>query len=191
MKPMTASEFEKKTERPPENDDLDRVNCHLVGWPGHRDYGWCSDCDTPRFDCRCEPPERLPRPGDAVRIMVDKPGVQAGSIAVLEGRVRDLAPKDVSEVCFGFRPAYRDPYQEHPEYVKATGGPSWYISPLDLTPTYETYEMPFWRDKDKFPRAGNGIAYTLTVPIWEYTPTEEGRQFVQDWIEAGQKRSES
>jgi hypothetical protein len=190
MKPMTASEFEKKVKRPPENDDLDRVNCHLVGWPGHRGCGWCSDCDTPRFDCRCEPPERLPRPGDAVRIMVDHIETRAGSIAVLEGRVRDLAPKDASEICFNFS-AYRDPYHNKPEYVAASGGPSWHISPLDLTPTYETYEMHFWHFKGGIPGPGRGITYTLTVPIWEYTPTKEGRQFVQDWIEAGLERSES
>lgn len=191
MKPMTASEFEKKTERPPVNDDLDRVNCHLVGWPGHRGCGWCSDCDTPRFDCRCEPPERLPRPGDAVRIMVDKPSVPAGSIAVIDGIVRDLKPDDVPEICFGFRPPYRDPYQKHPEYVKPSGGPSWHIPVCDLVPAYETYEMPFWRFRNGIQRPGNGITYTLTVPVWEYTPTEAGRQVIQNWIDASLERSES
>ena len=135
--------------------------------------------------------QRSPRPGDAVRILVDKPGVQAGSIAVLQGVVCDLNPDDVPEICFGFRAPHRDPYYAKIESVDASGGPTWRIPVCDLSPTSDTFEMPFWYHDKGIQRAGNGVNYTLTVPVWEYTPTEEGRQVVQNWIEAGQKRSES
>jgi hypothetical protein len=131
---------------------------------------------------------RAPRPGDAIRIMVDHIETHAGEIAVLEGKVRDLGPKDVAEICFNFS-AYRDP-DDKPEYVSASGGPAWKIAICDLKPTNETKRMLFWRFKHGEMRAGNGLRYMLTVPVWEYTPTEEGRQVVRDWILAGQKRSE-
>ena len=49
--PMTAAEFKARTGRDPEADDLDRVNCPLVGNPGHVSCGWCLRCDAPAFQC--------------------------------------------------------------------------------------------------------------------------------------------
>lgn len=50
---MDATEFEQKVGRPPENDDLDRVNCDKHGLPGHYFCGWCEMHDKPRFECGC------------------------------------------------------------------------------------------------------------------------------------------
>jgi hypothetical protein len=130
-----------------------------------------------------------PRPGDAVRITVGKPGVQAGSIAVIQGVVREFKPDDTPEICFGFRAPFRDPYHTKPECVSASGGPSWRIATCDLTPTAETLELTFWYNKDGISGPGRGVYYKQVVPVWDYTPTEKGRQVVQDWLEAGQERS--
>ena len=50
---MTAEEFEKKVGRPPEHDDLERVNCQKAGETGHLQCGWCRKHDKPRFACGC------------------------------------------------------------------------------------------------------------------------------------------
>lgn len=51
---MTAEEYEQKTGFPPQNDDLDRVNCKTVGEVGHWQCGWCKTHDLPRFSCPCK-----------------------------------------------------------------------------------------------------------------------------------------
>ena len=50
---MNAEEFERKTGRPPECDDLERVNCSEAGTLTHMSCGWCDSCDGPRFECAC------------------------------------------------------------------------------------------------------------------------------------------
>jgi len=49
----TAEEFEAAMGRPPEFDDLERVNCDKVGEPGHRYCGWCNTHNKPNFACGC------------------------------------------------------------------------------------------------------------------------------------------
>jgi len=114
---------------------------------------------------------KAPRPGDAVRITADSVEVRAGEIAVLEGVVRDLKPDDFQMICFRFS-AYRDPVESTgPEYVRASGGPAWYISADELKPTNETVILRFWKFKNGIRRAGNGVEYTLEVPVWDYDPS--------------------
>lgn len=50
---MDAKEFEERTGRPPENDDLERVNCAKAGEPGHHFCGWCGDHNRPMYECGC------------------------------------------------------------------------------------------------------------------------------------------
>ena len=50
---MTKQEFIASTDRAPEQDDLERVNCPSVGQAGHHQCGWCAPCDKPRFECGC------------------------------------------------------------------------------------------------------------------------------------------
>lgn len=48
---MTAEQFEQATGRKPEQDDLERVNCKSAGKIGHSGCGWCSEHNSPRFEC--------------------------------------------------------------------------------------------------------------------------------------------
>jgi hypothetical protein len=51
--PMSAMEFEEFLGSPPENDDLERVNCKEAGTIGHSQCGWCLYHSRPRFECGC------------------------------------------------------------------------------------------------------------------------------------------
>ncbi len=48
----TAEQFEYRYGRPPEHDDLDRINCAIAGDIGHQQCGWCVDCNGPRMFCQ-------------------------------------------------------------------------------------------------------------------------------------------
>jgi hypothetical protein len=50
-KPITHVAFQKAVGRKPQQDDLERCNCGLVGELGHWSCGWCAECDLPRFLC--------------------------------------------------------------------------------------------------------------------------------------------
>lgn len=50
---MDAKQFEKRTGRPPQDDDLERVNCDEAGSPGHTQCGWCGKHDAPFCECLC------------------------------------------------------------------------------------------------------------------------------------------
>lgn len=50
---MTYVEFVKVVGRPPEDDDLQRVNCEVAGTTGHWQCGWCWTHNKPRFECAC------------------------------------------------------------------------------------------------------------------------------------------
>lgn len=47
----TAEQYEYRYGRPPEHDDLERINCDCAGDPGHRQCGWCVECNGPRMFC--------------------------------------------------------------------------------------------------------------------------------------------
>jgi hypothetical protein len=59
--PMTEQEFEDLVGRPPENDDMHRVNCTEAGTTGHFLCGWCMDHGRPRFVCGCLEAEYTPK----------------------------------------------------------------------------------------------------------------------------------
>ena len=48
---LPAAAFAKIVGRPPECDDLERVNCSDAGGVGHFMCGWCDACGRPRFEC--------------------------------------------------------------------------------------------------------------------------------------------
>lgn len=50
---MNAKEFEAKTGREPQDDDLERANCRHGGHVGHFHCGWCTEHDSPVFECGC------------------------------------------------------------------------------------------------------------------------------------------
>ena len=58
MADLTAAEFEALAGRPPENDDLERVNCPKARtgaahseYPLHTQCGWCARCHKPKIVC--------------------------------------------------------------------------------------------------------------------------------------------
>lgn len=51
--PMCEAEFEQVFGRPPQRDDLHRVNCDQAGELGHLQCGWCGRHQTARFACGC------------------------------------------------------------------------------------------------------------------------------------------
>jgi len=56
----TAEEFEAMVGRPPQDDDLDRVNCPDAGLLGHLLDGVCGVHEVPRFVCGCMAPQGTP-----------------------------------------------------------------------------------------------------------------------------------
>lgn len=50
---MTAEEFEQLFGQRPIQDDLERVNCPIVGGLGHFQCGVCPAHEKPRFMCGC------------------------------------------------------------------------------------------------------------------------------------------
>jgi len=72
---MNAKEFTEKVGRPPEQDDLERVNCEKAGERGHRNCGWCRACDTPRFMCGHWAPKPKKKTEDC---SADNPGEERG-----------------------------------------------------------------------------------------------------------------
>lgn len=50
---VTPNQFKAKVGWPPSDDDLERVNCSLAGYPGHLTCGWCTQHDRPRLVCGC------------------------------------------------------------------------------------------------------------------------------------------
>lgn len=46
---ITAEQFTKAVGHPPEDDDLERVNCPRAGTPAHWDCGWCYSENKPNF----------------------------------------------------------------------------------------------------------------------------------------------
>lgn len=51
--PYTAEDFRRMTGAEPERDDLERLNCYLVGEATHQQCGVCHVHDKPRFVCGC------------------------------------------------------------------------------------------------------------------------------------------
>lgn len=50
---ITTDQFIAAVGRPPEDDDMERCNCSLVGEIGHWSCGWCSKHNLPVFICGC------------------------------------------------------------------------------------------------------------------------------------------
>ncbi len=50
---ITKKMFIEMTGRKPQDDDLERCNCNLVGNIGHWSCGICLEHNKPRFECGC------------------------------------------------------------------------------------------------------------------------------------------
>jgi len=56
---ITAERFKAATGRDPQNDDLQRCNCYLVGKPGHWQCGWNLTKEQPAFLVAPEPGDHI------------------------------------------------------------------------------------------------------------------------------------
>lgn len=52
-KKITKEMFEEATNRTPEGDDMERVNCQFAGQLGHLCCGWCDEHNGPQYVCGC------------------------------------------------------------------------------------------------------------------------------------------
>lgn len=48
---ITAEQFKAATGSEPDQDDLERCNCHRAGNFGHHNCGWCHVTNLPVFMC--------------------------------------------------------------------------------------------------------------------------------------------
>ena len=53
QKELTEDGYRLMTGKWPIDDMLERVNCKRAGESGHRQCGWCSLHNKPRFECGC------------------------------------------------------------------------------------------------------------------------------------------
>lgn len=49
---ISAAHFERRMDRKPQDDDLERCNCRKAGQSGHEFCGWNTDLDLPNFIAR-------------------------------------------------------------------------------------------------------------------------------------------
>lgn len=124
-----------------------------------------------------------PQPGDLVRILGPYYAVRdladdaRGRLAVIDGSHFEWDLEDgrgpiclavLSFSCFwGPSISRRDPADDGPSYVSASGGPCPFVPLADLEPT-GTIEGHYWRWKS-MPEAGGGRPYTKTVRLWTWT----------------------
>lgn len=97
----SAAQFEAMVGRKPHGDDLDRLNCHEEGMPGHMLCGYCARHDKPRFECGCmaEPVDgdaQFPRvrvlrgDPDPTRIAIDMEKIRGLPLANIPGVEQDM-----------------------------------------------------------------------------------------------------
>lgn len=119
--------------------------------------------------CEGEPQPRPPLPGDAVRVAASwnwgAMWVKVGDIGVLDGVVGSPITSH-TQITFKFS-TFRDD-----NVVSSSGGPGTIATPVEeLTRTDDTTTISVWQWRDGFPQAHNGIRYPITVPVWEWHPT--------------------
>ncbi len=116
-----------------------------------------------------------PQGGDAVRLAVPWMGVDAGAIGVMGGYVGQVPEDATTSICFRahtFRGRGAYPYDGTArQVVSCSGGPATIATDIaDLAPTGDTITLRVWRWDHRGPGAGHGEDYTVTVPVWEWTP---------------------
>jgi hypothetical protein len=107
--------------------------------------------------------------GDAVRLTTPWYEADADDIGVLGDFVGQPAPGEGS---ITFHPStFRGPSRDGRILVRVSGGPGSISTPLaELTKTSQLVQLPVWRWRDGVPGRGRTQPYTVTVPLWDWTP---------------------
>lgn len=121
-------------------------------------------------DALCDGEYQLTPPlaGDAIRLAAPwrwaARSVRVGDMGVLDGFVGK--PSEQGSVIFHAR-SFRDDH-----VVSSSGGPGTISTPItELTRTEDTTTMTVWQWRDGIAGAGKGIEYAITVPVWDWHPT--------------------
>jgi len=108
--------------------------------------------------------------GDVIRLAA--PWGWAGLKQFTEGVIGGVlgGPLEGGSITFNAA-TYRDD-----QLVSCSGGPGTiHTEAVTLRPTGEMRTVRVWRFKDDVPRAHNGEGYTVTVPVWTWTPQDYQR----------------
>jgi len=112
---------------------------------------------------------RGPQGGDAVRLTTDWYEANAGDIGVLGGFVDQPLPGE-GPITFNAS-TFRGPSQNGRIVVQVSGGPGSISTPLaELTKTGQPIQLPVWQWRNGIPGRGRAQPYTVTVPLWDWTP---------------------
>jgi len=147
----------------------DRIRHDYVGVPGDElRQAWT---DLVLWDLlEIEAGLRGPQGGDAVRLTTAWQGANPGDIGVLGGFVGQTPPGDAGSITFN-PVTFRGPAADGRILVQASGGPASISTPVrELTKTGQPVALPVWRWRRGGPGRGRGEEYTVTVPLWDWTP---------------------
>ena len=113
---------------------------------------------------------RGPQAGDAVRLTTAWHQADAGDVGVLDGYVGQALTDDAGSVTFNAS-TIRTPASDGRILVRASGGPASIATPLrELTKTGQTVQLQVWRWQRGGPGRKRRQNYTVTVPVWDWTP---------------------
>ncbi len=113
---------------------------------------------------------RGPQGGDAVRLTTAWHGASPGDIGVLGGFVGQIPPRGEGSITFN-AVTFRGPAADGRILVQASGGPASISTPVrELAKTGQPVALPVWRWRRGGPGRGRGEEYTVTVPLWDWTP---------------------
>jgi len=104
--------------------------------------------------------EIKPKAGDLVRIVNSKWESEIGKEGVIDSGTYGY--EDLLMVCLSYS-AFRDETGR----VSCSGGPVPAVPIEELVHKGEFKDVWFWKWRDR-PRAGGGVSYQLSVPVWEW-----------------------
>ncbi len=152
----------------PPTRSTNRIRHNYLGLPGARlRQAWTDLALWDLLDIQAG--LRGPRGGDAVRLTAAWHDADPGDIGVLDGFVGQPLPGEGS---ITFHPStFRGRAHDGRIVVRASGHPGSISTPLaELTATGQPTQLAVWQWRDGIPGRGRAQPYTVTVPLWDWTP---------------------